>query len=561
MKIIINENQLKELIKKINIRNIISEEIKNKALITNIHKKWELENPNLSIDDVVKIITKFGEKQRDLNPRLPEVFSFLSRYDGNHGYVFFNPENLKDITKYSYSQIKFLLEQYFTTESDNEEEEDNTEIPTDQVFSDKKTLDLSKSLWFGQSNLIIDDNGFRVYAIPNQGTSIRFGYYSAKINDDLQKIYPEKATSGPDREIYSAWCVTWPDTKYSKPNMWRSYRESESRPRTFYFAIDESKDLNLTDDFEKQKYYLGAIQKEGGQSTTGFRLNSVANDGEKELSWEQIVSIYPKLRDHKDLFIEQKFTEEELQSLTRVGQIVENNNSDFDFKKQSRKDKKTYISSGNSIHKPESWNSMDTNLRNFYITSSNQTNILDRFDNFELLYEIKKSNSHYKHLNARLTILGFQGGISFIMKKLMATKYRTSKVNLKNENICIIESIHVNKYGIFDFSTGDFLKKDNISYDPFYNRNTKRYKHLEDGVMKNYAVEEYTLNGIVNEKTFYTIYEKDPKKSHFMSRKGFLKLLSDNPEINLEGDEPINEPNRTFKDKPDSDINEFKRRY
>ena len=79
--------------------------------------------------------------------------------------------------------------------------------------------------------------------------------------------------------------------------------------------------------------------------------------------------------------------------------------------------------------------------------------------------------------------------------------------------------------------------------------------------MKNYAVEEYTLNGIVNEKTFYTIYEKDPFRSHFMSRKGFLKLLSDNPEINLEGDEPINEPNRTFKDKPDSDINEFKRRY
>jgi uncharacterized protein YneF (UPF0154 family) len=48
-----------------------------------------------------------------------------------------------------------------------------------------------------------------------------------------------------------------------------------------------------------------------------------------------------------------------------------------------------------------------------------------------------------------------------------------------------------------------------------------------------------------------------------MSRKSFLKLLSDNPDINIEN---VNEPmigpnNRTFQNKPESDIKEFKRGY
>ena len=112
---------------------------------------------------------------------------------------------------------------------------------------------------------------------------------------------------------------------------------------------------------------------------------------------------------------------------------------------------------------------------------------------------------------------------------------------------------------------GEFLEKDNIVYEPIYNsRETKRYFHTENDVTKTYVVEEYSINKIINEGTFYGIYdfiERNPNKTYFMSRNGFLKLLSDNPNMYEEGNEPKPDERRTLKNKPETDINEFKRRY
>jgi len=171
-----------------------------------IFDKWKLEKPNLSPDETEKLITVFQRIQNGLKPEKPQVFSFLSRFDGEHGFEKFDPNNLKDITKYSYQQISFLVGEY--TEDEEEAQGD--------VFAGKDTkpteekIAASKELWGGEENLIINEDGFRVYSIPDQKTSIKYGYYVETIN-----------RSQPSSN--SPWCVTWRQDQ-GRTNMWGSYR-------------------------------------------------------------------------------------------------------------------------------------------------------------------------------------------------------------------------------------------------------------------------------------------------------------------------------------------------
>ena len=150
MKIIINENQLKQLVKKINIRNIISEEIKNKALVKTLSDKWRNETPNLTDEErnniIDKIITDFNNVKGNLAINQPQVFSFLNRYDGNHGFKSFDQNDLKDIKKYDYDQITFLLEQYSDVDLDVPDE-DNISTKKNTLTDD--IVEASKKLWFG----------------------------------------------------------------------------------------------------------------------------------------------------------------------------------------------------------------------------------------------------------------------------------------------------------------------------------------------------------------------------------------------------------------------------
>lgn len=541
MKIIINENQLKKLIKKINIRNIISEEIKNRQLVNNLFEKWKTGDPNLTIEETERLINEFNKVKNNLKPGQPQVNSFLNRYDGNGGFLKFEINDLKDITKYNFFQIDFLIEQYNDVE---QEDPDNDDIgpmstPTEKIYEN------SEKLWNGEKNLIINDGNFRVYDIPNQITSIKFGYHVRKIS----------SLQGKD----SQWCITWP----TGSNMWGSYRD---RGFSFYFVIDESKNK------ENNKYFLGALVKYNSPfNTNGYKLISVLNDGEVEMSWDEIVKIYPKLNEHRDLIIEKKYDgSKELKITSIVGQISENEGSRYEFKKQSRLLKKRFIELNNSLHKPESWMSLDDGLRKIYILNTTKDNAKNKFDNYNLISEIRKNQGNFKLLHKKLTDIGFKEGITYLLADMLKARFNILKTEYTHKHISILQHKYTMEMGIYDYLKGDWLEKNNIRYEPFYNkRQTRLYKYNDKDKLVIYAVEEYTKNGVVEDSTFYGIYDASnpvtaPYETHFMSRKGFLKLLSDNPEIYLDGDEPMDKPkpkNVTFKDKPDSDINEFKRRY
>jgi hypothetical protein len=541
MEIIINENQLKELIRKMNNRDILSEEIKNRQLVNNLFEKWKTGDPNLTIEETERLINEFSKVKNNLKPGQPQVNSFLNRYDGNGGFVKFNVNDLKDITKYNFFQIDFLIEQYSDVD---QEDEDNDDIgvmsnPTEKIY------DNSEKLWNGEKNLIISDGDFRVYDIPNQITSIKFGYYVKKINT-LQK-----SSSSP-------WCVTWA----TNSNMWGSYRQ---RGYSFYFVIDESKNK------ENDKYYLGALIKDNSPfNTNGYRLVSVKNDGEIEMSWDQIVKIYPKLKEQQDLIVKKEYDgSKELKITSIIGQISEYEGSTYEFKKQSRLLKKRFIELNNSLHKPESWMSLDDGLRKIYILNTTRDNAKNKFDNYNLISEIRKNQGNFKLLHKKLTDLGFKEGITYLLGDMLKTRFNILKTEFTNKHISILQHKSTKEMGIFDYLKGDWLEKNNIRYEPFYNkRQTKLYKYNDEDKLVRYIVEEYTINGTIEDKTFYGIYDSSDKsgayQSHFMSRKAFLRLLSDNPEINLEGNEPMNQPDpndKTLKNKPETDINEFKRRY
>jgi len=393
------------------ITNVIYEEIKNKKLFNALMDKWKMEKPNLSPDEAETLITSFQRIQNGLKPEKPQVFSFLNRFDGQHGTQRFDPANLKDITKYGYKEISSLIAEYT----------DDEENVGGDAFADKDTkptpekIEASKQLWEGEENLIINEEGFRVYDIKDQKMSVKYGYYAETIN---------RSQTGSN----SPWCVTWRQDQ-GRTNMWGSYRNT----RSFYFVIDESRDPS-------DRNYLGALQRDT-EVRTGFRLTSVRNDGDQVLEWSEILDIYPKLAEHKDVIIPKTFTQDELEEKNAVGQITEREGSPYEFKRVDRNLKKAYINNLGSLKKPESWRSIDDKLRALYILNTTSNDVRDKFSNFDFLNEVRKVGSEFTLLDNRLKQLE-KGGVGYIYDHLMSTEFRVARVSADNEKIRLYCSIH-----------------------------------------------------------------------------------------------------------------------
>ncbi len=211
--------------------------------------------------------------------------------------------------------------------------------------------------------------------IPNQITSMAYGYYYHTIYKQALGYGLDKS----DREI-SPWCVTWrPDM--GKTNLWGSYRNE----RTFYFIIDENKDIT-------DRYYMGALQKDNSVSS-GFRLTSLKNDGDNVMTWNEIVRIYPQLQGQESLFVSKKFSQEEISLKNKIGSINEIEGHENEFRRQPRQMKVQYIQQGGVLSKPTSWSSMDEQLRTLYINQPglDRNTLMDRFGNMNFVKEIMNS--------------------------------------------------------------------------------------------------------------------------------------------------------------------------
>ena len=492
------------------VHNLVLEAAISKAVYDKVYSLWSQENPNISRDDIQLIYDEFKNKQNGLSPNKAEVRSFLYRFDGNHGYSRFDPPNLRDITKYTYKQITSLLDEY--KDSDN--------VVNDSVFQDKDTkptkekIEASKQLWNGSDYSIINEDGFRVYAIPNQSTSVKFGYYAELVNKKMR-------TGNPGGNVI--WCVTWRPDMDNRTNMWGTYRDE----RTFYFVIDESKDINT------DRYYMSALQKTTQNDTnSGFRLTSLLNDGDNPVTWESLVRIYPKLQPYKDLFVIKPYSRDELKEKNVVGQITESVNSRYEFKRVERSLKKAYINNHGILKKPDSWAHMDTGLRNLYILSSTAGDILEKFSSFEFLSEVKKVGNEFNLLNNRLKNLGFDG-VSYIVDNIISKEFKIRRSSIDKPHLKIYQSKVNGKCGLYDTRKLDWVNFGGVTFTPDFSFNTGVDSFIDDDGNL-FILEKYSNGG----NSFNCVVPTDKKfkgRGYLLSQQKFEELQNDlNKKINLD---------------------------
>jgi len=173
-----------------------------------------------------------------------------------------------------------------------------------------------------------------------------------------------------------SWCVARSDSS----NMFYTYRFKPYEP-AFYFV----KDVKATET------ELAAIAKKGGVSggfenryhffviqvpknlnpedneTPQYIVTSANNDGDNQMSWNQILEINPKLAGIKEVLKPKPFTPEERAQHERFKKGI----SDNEFKSLSYEDKKAYLDIYPTIARPISTNQflmLPDDLKNLYVS-------------------------------------------------------------------------------------------------------------------------------------------------------------------------------------------------
>jgi hypothetical protein len=509
------------------VHDLLFEEIKNKKLFEFLLSKWFGNNPSEQQKmEAESLITRFQEIQNGLSIKRPQVVSFLHRFDGQHGSVRFEPDLIKDIKAYRLEQIRSLIAEY----TDDELEVGGDAFSGKDTASTPEKVEASRALWEGEDNLIFNQDGLRVYNIKDQKMAVKYGYFVEKINKEQGRgNYP--------------WCVTWrPDQ--GRTNMWGNYR---SQGRSFYFVIDENKDP------KGDRYYLGALQRDTSVSS-GFRITSVLNDGDNTMTWDEVVRIYPQLKDNKELIAVKNYSQDELEEKNAVGQITEREGSQFEFKRVDRQLKKAYINNLGSLKKPESWQSMDEKLRALYVSVTRQQDVTDKFSNFAFLSEIKKVGSEFTLLDNKIKQLGHKDGVGYIFDHLMKQEFKVARTSIDNPNIRLYESKVNGKFGLYNSKRADWVAIDNVKYEPLYKDIDISPYFDEEG--NSYLVETFSTSFEVDNTSLFCIYPIDDASTsgHFLTFNGWNSLkekLSPEDETQL----------KDFNPETDVDIKEMKKGF
>jgi hypothetical protein len=511
---------------------ILDEQVENKKLFSALMQKWRTEKPDLTDEQGEKLFFRFQEIKNALNPKLPQVASFLSRFDGQFGYDTFNPDYLKDITKYTYRQIKSLIDEYTPLEELEHMEDVGVFDPKDTKPTPEK-ISVSKDLWFGTRDCIINVGGVRVYDIKTQYDAVKFGYFVEIINKQ-------------HRGANSPWCVTWRKDQ-GNTNQWGTYRGGTYQ-RSFYFVIDENKDP------QTDKYFLGALQY-SPMIASKFILTSVKNDGDNSRTWSEISEIYPPLKDFKDLIKGKPYSDAELKEQSVVGRITETPGP-FEFRRQEPAMKRAFLNNGGILQNPLSWVAMSPPLKQLYITATNAFNAISRFSNYQFLNEIRKVGSDWTLLNNRLKALGFQNGVGAIFAHLIKNDYKPGRISINNPNIVIYISKTDGKFGIFDLGRGDWYRMGSTTYEPIYTK--IRSQGILDHENKPYLLEIFGINNTEDDSSFYSIFPVTgiSAKSYLLSYDGFMKLTEKMSDVENRGKK--SQQMQDFKPDTDVDIKEIK---
>jgi hypothetical protein len=504
------------------VYDMIVEEVKNKSLINSLLAKWQTENESLTYQDVENIYEKFaGRIQNGIRLDKPEILTFLNHFDGVHTNPKFprEPNILKDITKYTYAQIIFLIDEYGLGDGDVEQI-DRFRIGND-VEPNEEIIDASKELWSSDRNAVVNENGFRLYGVPDQATAIKYGYYEGDMARKIHRLFPQEYG-------FNQWCVT----RYRiNSNLWSSYR---SRRYTFYFAIDDKRNFTQqpqegeeveSPKFDYSKYYLSAIIVLDS-SASAFKIADLQNNNEYDISWEKLVQIFPSLDGKRELFKWKEYKEdEELVNPSDIrNKINEDRNSPYWFARMTKANKSAYIQNQGTLSDPDSWLSMDEDLRKLYIDTTNRNNLLDKFKSLGFIKTIFSIPANKKSLERRIGILGFENGLNVIIDNIMRNGFEPYHTSLDNPNLIIYEGKSDGKFGIYNTQTMNWLVKDGIEYDALFNTIASLVYTDKNGTP--YFVEIYSKTSEPDNESFYSVMNpgENVEKCHIFTHKQWVNV-------------------------------------
>jgi hypothetical protein len=508
-----------------------------KAIRNDLNRLWGQE---LESDEIEKIGNWFVNNKARFSVKQPQFKTFLARFDGVH-YPKFDAEkrNVRDHNSYTAEQIKFLYYEFVDPDSENVDTDEeiflhnpNNPGVIDRSPSDAK-VEASKNLWFGDKYKIIDEDGFRVYKIPNQQVSINFGYYLDTMHQAPYNIYGNK------------WCTTWHNTS--------NYYAGKRPDRSFYFVIDESKYPGNVTDLNVSKYYLTALQSMKPETGIEFKWTDITNPGEPIVEKEELLKTFPKLRGHLDELVFEPYNANELTISNPLANINEIPGNRDEFRRVSRELKQRFIAAGYPLRLSASWDSMDENLRKLYINTNDERNLVDKFASYELLQQISKSQSELTSLERRINQLFPGEGVGMLFKKVMSGEFVNERSSLKNKDVVLYRSKTTNKFGLYNARNAVWVQMGGIKYDAVYVESSVDSYFDDEG--NAYIVEIYSKNmGQEDNSSFYCIFpieDENGVDGYFLSHTKWEELKT---KLNPETDELQN-----FNPDDDTDLSERKK--
>jgi hypothetical protein len=233
------------------------------------------------------VVNKLKEKFKKENSALTDdqIEYYINRFDQLKS----SPKvEEKDIAKYSFQQLEKLVDSFPTKEKVKKQEDGNT-------------------VEFSQTELIYNKAPLQIYHGSNERTCI-------KIKGDFP----------------ASWCVS----RSTGGNMYNGYRYAGTEP-SFYFVKNLDR-LNKITEIEDDLYCFFVIQF---NNQGKYIVTNAKNDGDREMSWDDILQIEPLLQGTESLFKNVPLTDEEREYSIRFGNGISNE----EYNDLSYKEKKIYI--------------------------------------------------------------------------------------------------------------------------------------------------------------------------------------------------------------------------
>ena len=507
------------------------------------------------------------------------LLSFLGWFNGSSpNREKFDLKNVRDIRSYSLPQIKRLWSEFKSEPLFTGEEGEGPSLSVDEIFyknvdsaapssdsivnyfkrpdslreSDKNKLtelfEKSKELWFGTRHLIFEDDGFRVYNIPDQATSIAFGWYLYYI----RYTYNYRGSN---------WCTTTPSSN--------NFFQSKRGDRSFYFVIDESKFPDTTDNQNQSTtdgpfFYLSALQimAPNNYDRAKYKVSGIHNPGEPTYDRENLLRLYPKLAPLLDTDKLQYIPwnqDDQLgggRNIDPISRINEREGDEYEFAVRPPNEKLEFINrQGAVLRKAKSWRSMNEAMKKQYsFATLTRDNMYDKFSNSELFKAL--SQAERKTLDNRINIVRpNEGGIKLIIKNIMQNDfYVDERLSLDKDYLSLYKSRSSGKFGIYNLREDNWVNFDGITFDDEYNQISERPYKTNDG--KRFFAIIYSRSSTPDNTSFYVLLPVSGNKidGFFVSARKWEEL-----KVQLVGETDPEKTNTEFDPETGNDIEEMKK--